>query len=115
MARRSWAKANPEHLLSYIRAYADATRWCFDPTNRGRCLELLAEHNKLSDQPGQETLDALLDTGNGLYPAAELNIPGIVSALELRAEMGFLERPVPQPQKYIDTSYYTQAMTETSS
>ena len=110
VARRSWAKANPEQLLSYIRAYVEATRWCFDPTNRGRCLELLADHNGLSGKPAEKTLDALLETSNGLYPAAQLNRPGIVSALELRAEMGFLKRPVPAPEKYIDTSYYAQAI-----
>lgn len=110
VARRSWAKEQPEQLRSYIRAYTEATRWCFDPRNRGRCLELLAEHNQLSGQPADETLAALLDAGNGLYRAAELNIPGIVAALELRAEMGFLKRPVPPPEKYIDTSYYEQAI-----
>ena len=112
VARRSWAKANPEYLLSYIRAYVEATRWCFNPTNRGRCLELLADHNGLSGTSAEETLDALLEAANGLYPRAELNLPGIVSALELRAEMGFLKRPVPPPEKYIDTSYYERALTE---
>ena len=112
VARRSWAKSNPMHLVNYIRAYVEATQWCFDPQNRCHCLDLLATHNGLSGQPAEETLDALLETGNGLYPRAELNIPGIVSALELRADMGFLERPVPPTGKYIDTSYYERAMTE---
>lgn len=110
LARRSWARENPDHLVRYLRAYVEATRWCFDPRNRRPCLDLLARHNSLRGAPAVETLDTLLGR-NGLYPDAALNVPGVTAALELRADMGFIERPVPPESKYIDTSYHEQAMT----
>lgn len=110
VARRSWARANAEQLLAYIRAYVAATRWCFDPRHREHCLDLLVKHNGLTPTVARETLTALLDRRNGLYPEAKLNVPGIAAALDLRAEMGFLERPLPPVDKYIDTSYYQRAM-----
>ncbi len=110
IARRSWAKKNHDLLVRYILAYVEATRWCFDPKNRQVCLELLMEHNGIKLSSAEKTLDALLDPKNGLYPNAELNLPGIAAVLELRAELGYLKRPIPQPDKYLDLSYYQTAL-----
>src|SRR5262245_47691389 len=107
-AKYSWAEKNRNLLVSYIRAYVEATQWCFDIKNHASSLELLAEHNGLQGKAAEETLDALLDSKYGLYPKAELNIPGLKSVLELRAEMGYLKPPLPAVEKYMDLSYYGQ-------
>jgi ABC-type nitrate/sulfonate/bicarbonate transport system substrate-binding protein len=109
-AKRSWAEKNRDLLVSYIRAYVEATQWCFDIRNRASCLNLLATHNGLEGKAAEETLDALLDSEYGLYPKAELNLAGLKSVLELRAEMGFLKQPLPPAKKYIDLSYYDRAV-----
>lgn len=109
-AKRSWAEENRDLLVSYIRAYVEATEWCFDIKNRASCLELLTKHNGLQGEAAEETLDALLDSDYGLYPKAKLNLPGLKSVLELRAEMGFLKQPLPPVEKYIDFSYYNRAI-----
>jgi ABC-type nitrate/sulfonate/bicarbonate transport system substrate-binding protein len=109
-AKRSWAEQHRDVLAGYIRATIESTQWCFDPTNRVRCLELLGKHNGIQGQAAEDTLDALLDSGYGIYPKAELNLPGVVSVLELRAEMGYLRRPLPPVEKYLDLSYYGRAL-----
>lgn len=109
-AQRSWVEKNPDELISYIRAYIEATEWCFDIKNRTSCLELLAKHNSIEGKAAEETLDALLDSDYGLYPKAALNLLGLKSVLELRAEMGFLKPPLPPVEKYIDLSYYDRAV-----
>ena len=109
-AKRSWAEKNRDLLVSYISAYVEATEWCFDIKNRASCLELLTKHNGLQGKAAAETLDVLLDSDYGLYPKAELNLPGLKSVLELRAEMGFLKQPLPPVEKYIDLSYYDRAV-----
>lgn len=68
-------------------------------------MELLGKHNGLQGNAAEETLDALLDSKHGLSPKAELNIPGLKSVLELRADMGYLKPPLPAVEKYIDLSY----------
>jgi hypothetical protein len=73
-------------------------------------LELLATHNSLEGKAAEETLDALLDSDYGMYPKAAVNLPGLKSVLELRAEMGFLKPPLPSMEKYIDLSYYDRAL-----
>jgi len=110
LARRSWARENADALARYIRAYVEATRWCFDPKNRKDCLDLLMKHNGIQRPSAEETLDALLNPKNGLHPKAELNLAGISAVLELRAEMGYLTLPVPAAEKYVDLSYYRRAV-----
>jgi ABC-type nitrate/sulfonate/bicarbonate transport system substrate-binding protein len=109
-ARRSWAEKNRNVLIRYIRATVEATRWCFEPKNHSQCIELLGKHNGIQGRAAENTLDALLDPDYGIYPEAELNLPGVKAALELRAEMGVLNRPVPAVEKYIDLSYYQKAL-----
>ena len=105
-----WAEQNRDLLVSYIRAYVEATQWCFDASNRPDCLALLAAHNGLEENAAVQTLDALLDSDYGMYPTAAVNLPGVQSVLELRAEMGFLNPPLPPVEKYIDLSYYNAAI-----
>ncbi len=110
LASRSWAQANRTHMVDYIRCYVAATEWCFAPENRPQCLDILARHNGLTGAAAEETLDSLLDVRHGLYPRAELNIPGVAAALDLRAGMGFIAAPPPPPEKYIDVSFYEAAV-----
>lgn len=109
-ARRAWARDHEALLAHYIRAYVEATRWCFEPVNRQACLKLLERHHALDQARAEKTLIAILDPDSGLYPEAELNLPGVAAVLALRAEMGHLKLPLPPVEKYIDLSYYQQAL-----
>jgi ABC-type nitrate/sulfonate/bicarbonate transport system substrate-binding protein len=109
-ARRDWARDHEAVLVRYIRAYVEATRWCFEPRNRSACSKLLEKHNALDAARAEKTLGALLDPDCGLYPQAELNLSGLAAVLALRAEMGYLTRPLPLIEKYIDLSYYQNAL-----
>jgi len=109
-ASRRWAQRHPDRLLRYIRAYVEATQWCFERRNRRSCLDILARHNEIDGRAAEHTLDTLLDPEHGLYPKAALNISGVTSALELRTVLGFLAPPIPRVEKYVDLSYYRKAL-----
>jgi ABC-type nitrate/sulfonate/bicarbonate transport system substrate-binding protein len=109
-ASRSWARNQEALLVQYLKAYLEATRWCFDPANRDSCLRLLKQHMGLDEKRGAIALVSILDPRHGLYPDAALNIPGLGGVLELRAEMGRLAAPIPPVDRYIDLSYYRKAM-----
>jgi ABC-type nitrate/sulfonate/bicarbonate transport system substrate-binding protein len=109
-ATRAWARDHQELLVSYLKAYLEATRWCFDPANRDACVHLLKQHMDLDDKRGKIALARLLDPQHGLYPDAALNIPGVAAVLELRAEMGRLVAPLPAVVRYIDLFYYRKAL-----
>jgi len=107
---RRWAERQPDRLIRYIRAYVEATQWCFASPNRQACLDILARHYDIHGRAAGFTLDALLDPEHGLYPKAALNLSGVTAALELRAELGYLARPIPSVEKYVDLAYYNKAM-----
>ncbi len=109
-ASRRWAEQHPDRLVRYIRAYAEATQWCFERANRRACLDMLARHNEIDGTAAEHTLDALLNPQHGLYANAALNTSGVKSALELRAELGYLAHPIPSVEKYVDLSYHRTAL-----
>ncbi len=109
-ASRRWAERQPDRLIRYIRAYVEATQWCFASPNRQACLDILARRNDIHGRAAGFTLDALLDPEHGLYPKAALNLSGVTAALELRAELGYLARPIPPVEKYVDLAYYNKAV-----
>ena len=109
-ASRRWAERQPDRLIRYIRAYVEATQWCLASSNRQACLDILARHNDIHGRAAGFTLDALLDPEHGLYPKAALNLSGVSAALELRAELGYLARPIPPVEKYVDLAYYQKAL-----
>lgn len=103
-ASRAWAKQHGDALRHFIRAYVEATAWCFARAHREACLEILARHSAITGSAAEKTLDALLHPQHGLYPKAELNVDGVRAVLELRAELGYLQRPLPPLAKYLDLS-----------
>jgi ABC-type nitrate/sulfonate/bicarbonate transport system substrate-binding protein len=109
-ASRRWAEQHPDRLVRYIRAYGEATQWCFARANRRACLDMLARHNEIDGTAAEHTLDALLHPQHGLYTNAVLNISGIKAALELRAAFGYLAHPIPPVEKYVDLSYHRTAL-----
>ena len=106
----AFAERHPDCLIRYIQAYVEATQWCFAKKNRRDCLDMLARHSQIDGRAAETTLNALLDPEHGLYSKAMVSISGVRAALELRAELGYLARPVPPMEKYVDLSYYHKAM-----
>jgi ABC-type nitrate/sulfonate/bicarbonate transport system substrate-binding protein len=109
-ASRHWAEQHPDRLVRYIRAYVEATQWCFDRRNRKSCVDSLARHNEIDGIAAEHTLDALFHPKHGLYANAAINMSGVTAALELRAELGYLAHPIPPVAKYVDLSYYRTAL-----
>lgn len=107
---RRWAEQHPDRLVRYIRAYAEATQWCFEKANRRACLAILARYSEIDGPAAEHTFDALLHPQHGLYPKADVNMSGVTAALELRAELGYLAHPTPPVEKYVDLTYHRTAL-----
>jgi len=43
---------------------------------------------------------------------ADLNVDGVRTLIRITAEQGILKEPLPEPAKYIDSSYLKQALAE---
>jgi hypothetical protein len=71
---------------------------------------MLVRHHDMDERAAETTLNTLLDPEHGLYGKSAVNLSGVKAALEIRAELGYLATPVPPVEKYVDLSYYQNAM-----
>jgi ABC-type nitrate/sulfonate/bicarbonate transport system substrate-binding protein len=107
-ALRSWAKAHPDTVVSYLQAYIEGLRWGLDPKNKEAATALLAERLKLTPEIAAECYALLSDPARGLAKDGKFNMDGFKNVLALRAKYeGGESSP---PDKYVDFSYYQKAL-----
>jgi ABC-type nitrate/sulfonate/bicarbonate transport system substrate-binding protein len=109
--RREWAQANRAQVIGYIRGTADALAWLYDPANRAEATGLLRKNvPNMSDQVAEASYRVLLDPTNGFERRAALDVEGIRTALALRSQFGPIGTSLTDPMKYVDLSYYREAL-----
>ncbi len=106
--RRAWAREHAQTLEQYLAAYIEALRWSLDPANRAADAAILEQNFKLPADIAAECVRLMAEPGFGFAPDAKFDLQGFKNALALRAEV---EGGKPaDPQRYIDLSYYDQAL-----
>ena len=111
-ASRAWAAANEETLLGYITGYLKGLAWTLDPVNRNEASELLltkmpAINPKAIDKVMGKLLDPRFPV---LTPLGKINMKGFQTVLELRSQYIKQKAPLTDMDKYIDLTYYEQAL-----
>jgi len=107
-ARRAWAEQNRGTVERYLAAYVESLRWLRDPANRAEAIALLVREQKLAPETAQRTYDQLVDPGFGFTPDVKFDMQGFRNMMALRAEVQ--GKPSVAPERYLDFSYYDQAM-----
>lgn len=110
VARRSWANANRQLIIGFIRAYQDAIDWLYDRDNRKIAEALLvANVGGMTPELAAATYNLLLDEEDGFYRKVKPNVAGIRTVLALRSKYGIPRKELNDPMKYVDLSYYETA------
>jgi ABC-type nitrate/sulfonate/bicarbonate transport system substrate-binding protein len=108
---REWAAANRDSLVRYIRAVVEGRRWLLNPANKAEATQLLADKAKVPLDMAVETYAMLSEPDGGYAKDAKFDMQGFENVLKLRAEIeGQWGGNPPRPDKYIDLSYYDQAI-----
>jgi ABC-type nitrate/sulfonate/bicarbonate transport system substrate-binding protein len=111
LALRSWAPAHRDTIERYIRAYVDGLRWILDPANKDKSVALLGENLKISPDIAAAAYAVAANPKTGFAKDARLDMQGFRNVLKLRADMhGDWGGKPPSPAKYLDLSYYRQAL-----
>jgi ABC-type nitrate/sulfonate/bicarbonate transport system substrate-binding protein len=105
--RRSWASANRDALIRYIRGYLAASDWLFDPRNRAEAIEILLGRVKIDRAQAGATYEGAVT--KALIPKAAVSLEGLRQVIEVMGGTGQLKPPLPAPEKYLDPTYYTKA------
>ena len=110
-ALRGWARDHADVLQNYLAAYIEGQRHVMNPANRAEMIELLMRGFKLDLAAAAGTYEALLTPGAGLAPQARFDVQGFQTVLAIRAELeGMWGGTPPAPGKYLELSYYDQAL-----
>jgi ABC-type nitrate/sulfonate/bicarbonate transport system substrate-binding protein len=106
--RRAWARDHAQTLEQYLAAYIEALRWSLDPANRAADAAILEQNFKLPADIAAQSVKLMAEPGFGFAPDAKFDLEGFKNVLALRAEV---EGGTPaDPQRYVDLSYYDQAL-----
>lgn len=108
---RDWATGNRDRLIAYIKAVVEGRRWLLDPSNRTEAIQLLSDKTGVSVDSAAKTYAVVTDPINGFAKDAKFDMQGFRNVLKLRAEIeGQWGGNPPPPEKYIDLSYYDEAV-----
>src|SRR5215831_16702051 len=109
--RSSWAAANRDALVGFIRAYVEAVEWLYDPANKTEALAIFSKNLPNVPKDGVEAAyRILLDPKEGFERRAAIDLPGVQKVLELRAKWAEPKKTLGDPGKYYDSRYYDAAM-----
>jgi ABC-type nitrate/sulfonate/bicarbonate transport system substrate-binding protein len=108
---RPWAQRNADTLVRYLQAIIAGYRWSADAANRAEAAAIVAKYLKVDADVATNSVEAGVGPRGGLAKDARIDLAGFANTLRLRAEMIGGERDA-DPQKYLDLSYYRQALAE---
>jgi len=108
---RAWSQANRDTLERYIAGFIEGNRWAVAPENRDAAVKILAERLKVTPDVAAYTWQLLSDPKFGLARDGRFNLDGFKNVLSLRAEIeGSWGGKAPPPDRYIDLSFYQNAL-----
>jgi ABC-type nitrate/sulfonate/bicarbonate transport system substrate-binding protein len=111
VARRAWAKEHRAELVGFIKAYVRALDWIADPANRAEAVSIYRKQiPAASEASAMKAWEALVQSGEGFAKRAKLDRAGMETVLRLRSEFGEPRKTLTDPMKYVDESYYGEAL-----
>lgn len=107
--RRSWAEKNRPLVVRFLKAVVRAKKW-FEQ-DRKAATEFLAKEFQLTPSLAERGLDYYL-THQAWPPELEIDLDGLRTVVDIYAEQTAMKGPVPNPEKYVDSSYLRQTLKE---
>ncbi|HYY61500.1 MAG TPA: ABC transporter substrate-binding protein, partial [Burkholderiales bacterium] len=110
-ARKSWADANRDAVVGYIRAFAEGVDWLYDPRNKEEAIAIFRKNlPNVPEQGAQAAYGVLLAPNGGFQKKAQIDMEGVRTVLRLRSKYAEPKKMLTDPAKYYDDSFYRAAM-----
>ncbi len=110
-ARKSWADANRDAVIGYIRAFSAAVDWLYDPRNKDEAIAILRKNlSAVNEQAAQTVYSVLLSPSDGFQRKAQIDLEGVRTVLVLRSKYGAPRKALTDPMQYYDPTFYRAAM-----
>jgi ABC-type nitrate/sulfonate/bicarbonate transport system substrate-binding protein len=109
--RQSWAEANRDALVGFIRAYVAGVDWLYDPANKAEAVAIFAKNLPNVPKEGVEAAyRILLDSKEGFERHGAIDLQGVKRVLDLRTKWAEPKKTLSDPAKYYDARFYDAAM-----
>ena len=109
-ARRSWAAANKDTLVRYVRALSTAFRFIRDPARRDDVLKTIVETTGFAEANAKLTLALYFEPERAVLPQlGEINLTGMQQAIAMLGESGVIKPPLPGAERFVDLQYLQAA------
>ena len=111
--KRSWAAANKDIVVRFVRAIASSLRFMRDPANRYEVIKAMVAATGSTEDIAGQTLELYFAPERGVIPKqGEVSIAGLAQVITFMGEGGMLPQPLPQPERFIDLQYLKAAGVE---
>jgi ABC-type nitrate/sulfonate/bicarbonate transport system substrate-binding protein len=105
-ARRSWAAANQDTVVRYVRALAAAFGVIRDPRKRDVVIKAITETTGVTTAIAERTLALYFEPEKKVLPRqGEIDLKRLAQAIAFMAEAGQLKGPLPAPERFVDLRY----------
>jgi ABC-type nitrate/sulfonate/bicarbonate transport system substrate-binding protein len=109
-ARRSWAEANKDAVVRYVRALASSFKFIRDPANRKAVVKTIVETTGSSEAIAAQTLALYFEPERKVLPRqGELNLNGLTQVIAFMGEAGTIKAPLPAAKQFADLQYLQAA------
>jgi ABC-type nitrate/sulfonate/bicarbonate transport system substrate-binding protein len=110
VAHRKWAAANPDKVVPFVRAVADAFRFIRDPKNRDETIKLMIEQTGSSEEIARAVMALYFEPDRGVMPRqAEIDLKGLAQVIAFMGEAGELTAPLPPVERFVDLQFLKAA------
>jgi ABC-type nitrate/sulfonate/bicarbonate transport system substrate-binding protein len=109
-ARRSWAGANKEAIVRYVRALSSAFKFIRDPAKHDQLIRTIVDTTGFAEANAKLTLALYFEPDRRVLPKlGEINLGGMEQAIALMGEGGILKAPLPRAERFVDLQYLQAA------
>jgi NitT/TauT family transport system substrate-binding protein len=106
--RRDWAQANRPLTVRFLRAFARACEFFYEPKNKDAVVRALVERAKADRDDAEKTYNLFIKTKKSIPRDGGVDIKGARIVAESWKEFG-LQKPPPPVDSVIDMSYLQEA------
>lgn len=115
VVRESWARANRDQLVHYLRARDDALRWLNDPANAQEAVKILASETRIPLPRARQTYDLLFRSPVPAFAhRIAVSLPAGDSVLQGLRLAGHIRDGNARIEDFVDDSYAAAAREGTS-
>lgn len=107
VSMRSWYTANQDVVIRFMKGWAEATDWLYDPRNKAEAIKVLADRMKVEEKDAATTYRVFVEELKGFPAQGRFNLEAMRQAVDNMKIIG--GSPPADVARYVDASLLEKA------